>query len=322
MELKPSLEELQDARQALAGRVHRTPLLSSRALSRRSGLDVWLKAENLQKTGSFKVRGAFNKALELCKAGNPRGVVTASAGNHGQAVAYVSAQLGIEGYVVMPEGANRTKVAAVRDYGARGILHGRLWDDAYAYSLELAEERGLEPIHPFKDRRVIAGQGTIGFEIVEDLPDVEVVLVPIGGGGLISGIATALREIHPRMHILGVEAEGSANMSLSRRRGLPTDLEQVDTIADGLATRTTTPEVFEIIDLLVDDLITVSDEDMVSAMSFLLERTKLVTEPSGAATVAALLTGRKKLSSGAKTVAVLSGGNLDVGRHFVFDGRR
>lgn len=281
-------------------------------MSERSGLGVFLKAENLQKTGSFKVRGAFNKVLQLSPEERARGLVTASAGNHGQAVAYVASTLGVPGVVVMPEAANPGKVAAVTGYGARALLHGRLWDDAYARALELAEEEHLTFVHPFGDRQVMAGQATLGLEILEGLPDADAVLVPIGGGGLIGGVASAIKLHRPAIRVIGIEAEGSANMTASRKAGRPVELDSVSTIADGLATRRTHPEVFALIEEVVDDLVTVTDEEIRDAILFTLERAKLLTEPSGAAAVAAALSRRLPLDGGAKTVAILCGGNYDV----------
>jgi threonine dehydratase len=312
MDLRLTREDFDEARQTIAGLVHRTPIFSSRSLSERTGLEVWLKAENFQKTGSFKVRGAFNMVLHLSPTDRARGIVTASAGNHGQAVAYVSSHQQIPGYVVMPERANPSKVSAVREYGAEAILHGRLWDDAYARSRELAEEKGLVYVHPFKDRHIMAGQGTIGLEIAEDLPDLDAVIIPIGGGGLIAGMAMALRLTNPAVRIIGVEPEGSANMYTSRRNGAATDLREVDTVADGLATMATDPDVFRCIEQTVDGLVTVADDEIRGAIPFLMERAKLVAEPAGAATVAALLGGKISLPDKSRTVALVSGGNLDV----------
>jgi threonine dehydratase len=275
-------------------------------------LQVWLKAENLQKTGSFKPRGAFNKVRHLPPGERQRGVITASAGNHGQALAYVAAHEGIPGWVVMPDSANPGKVDAVKEYGAEAILHGEVWDDAYAHSLEIAEERGLTYVHPFRDPLIMAGQGTLGMEIVEDLPDVEAILVPIGGGGLLSGVAMAVRLLKPEVRLIGVEPEGAANMYGSRQRGQPTNVEDITTIADGLSTRVTDPAVFDTIDQNVDDLVTVSDEEILEAVRFLLERAKLLAEPSGAATAAALLSGKVALPEGTRTAVVVSGGNYDV----------
>ena len=252
--LTPSLDDVVSAAARIRGLVHRTPLLSSRALSDRSGLDVWLKAENLQKTGSFKPRGVFNKVLQLPEEAGRAGIITASAGNNGQAVAYVAAHQNIPGYVVMPEGANRSKVAAVREYGSEAILHGDVWDDAYARSVAIANEKGLTYVHPFKDRMIMAGQGTVALEILEDFPEVEAVLVPIGGGGLIGGIATAMKLESPDVRIIGVEPEGAANLKTSHRAGRPVDLDAVSTRADGLATKKTDPEVFETIERLTREV--------------------------------------------------------------------
>jgi len=312
MDLRITPEDLREAQAAIHGLVHHTPVFSSAALSRLTGLSVHLKAENLQKTGSFKPRGAFNKVRHLPRAEVRRGIITASAGNMGQAVAYVAAQENIPGVVVMPEKANASKVAAVREYGAEAVLHGRIWDDAFARSQELAIERGLVYVHPFKDRHVLAGQGTVALELLEDLHDVAAILVPIGGGGLIAGMAMAIRMRKQGVRIIGVEPAGSANMHASRRTGSCTDLDEVDTIADGLATRKTDPEMFEVINELVDDLVTVSDEEMLQAIRFLLERAKLLAEPAGAATVAALIAGKAALPPGTVTAAVISGGNFDV----------
>lgn len=311
-DLQPSLQDFQEACTAIKHLVHRTPLLSSRSLSERTNLIAWLKAENLQKTGSFKPRGVFNKVLRLSDSEKQRGIITASAGNCGQAVAHVAAQQRIPGYVVMPVNANQSKVAAVKEYGAEAVLRGKLWDDAYAHSLELAEQKGLTHIHPFKDRYFMAGNGTLAFEILEDLPDVEAVVIPIGGGGLFAGVATAFKQIKPEVRIIGVEPTGSANMFTSRKNHRPTDLQTVTTIADGLATKNTDPDVFEIIDRVADDLVVVSDEAMLEAVVFLLQRAKIMAEPGGAATVAALLHEGVSLPKGARTVAVVSGGNYDV----------
>lgn len=310
--LAPSLDEVKAAAERIHGLVHRTPLLSSRALGERAGLDVWLKTENLQKTGSFKPRGVFNKVLQLPTDARAAGIVTASAGNNGQAVAYVAAHEHIPGFVVMPEHANRSKVAAVREYGSEAILHGAVWDDAFARSIALAKEKRLTYVHPFKDRQIMAGQGTIALEILEDLPDIGAVLIPIGGGGLIGGVATAMKLSRPDVRVIGVEPEGAANLRTSHDAGRPMDLETVRTIADGLATKRTDPEMFETIERSVDDYVTVSDEAMVDAIRFLLERTKLLAEVSGAATTAALLAGAAQLPPGTKTVAIVSGGNFDV----------
>jgi threonine dehydratase len=312
MKYQLAADDFREARATIDGLVHRTPVFSSKALGTRAGFPVWIKAENLQKTGSFKPRGAFNKVRHLPYSERQRGVITASAGNHGQALAFVAAHEGIPGFVVMPEGANRSKVAAVREYGAEAILHGKVWDDSYARSREMAAEKGLVYVHPFKDRYILAGTGTVALEILEDVPDVGAVIVPIGGGGLLAGMAMAFRDAKCKVRIVGVEPAGSANMLTSRRNGRATELDVVATIADGLATKKTDPEVFEIINALVDDLVAVSDEELLAAIRFLLERAKLLAEPAGAATVAALLSGKLTVPPGGKVVAVVSGGNFDV----------
>ena len=280
MDLKPTLTDFEEARKALAGLVHRTPMFTSRSLSEKTGLKVWLKGENFQKTGSFKPRGVFNKVLHLSDSERRSGIITASAGNCGQAVAYVAAHQKIPGYVVMPAGANRSKVSAVKEYGAEAILHGKLWDDAYSRSLELAEEKGLVYVHPFKDRFFMAGNGTMAFEILEDVPDVEAVLIPIGGGGLFAGVSTALKMLKPDVRIIGVEPTGSANMYTSRKNGRSTDLDRVTTIADGLATKNTDPDVFEIIDAVADELAVVDDEAMLSAIPFFWKEPRFWPRPA------------------------------------------
>lgn len=312
MNYRLSAEDFNEARATIRDLVHRTPIFSSRSLGKRVGFPVYLKAENLQKTGSFKPRGAFNKVRHLPRAEARRGIITASAGNMGQAVAYVAAHERIPGVVVMPEKANASKVAAVKEYGAEAIQHGKLWDDAFARSQELAMERGLVYVHPFKDRYVLAGQGTLALEVLEDLQDLSAIVIPVGGGGLMAGMAMAIRLHKPSVRIIGVEPTGSANMFTSRSQGRCADLDAVVTIADGLATRKTDPDVFEIINELVDDLVTVSDAEMLEAIRFLLERAKLLAEPAGAASVAALLAGKVNLPPAGKTAAIVSGGNLDV----------
>ena len=268
MTLAPNLQDIDEARARIDGLVHRTPLLSSRALGARSGLEVFVKAENLQKTGSFKPRGVFNKVLSLAGDERAKGIITASAGNNGQAVAFVAAHQRIPGWVVMPEAANRSKVAAVREYGAEAVLHGALWDDAYARSVEIGREKGLSYVHPFKDRHIMAGQATVAVEIFEDLPDVEAVLVPIGGGGLIAGMASAFELIAPHVKVIGVEPEGAAIMARSREVGRPVELDVVETLADGLATKKTDPEMWEAIAPNVETFVTVSDQEMLSAIRF------------------------------------------------------
>jgi threonine dehydratase len=212
----------------------------------------------------------------------------------------------------MPTTANKSKVSAVKGYGSHVVSHGTIWDESYAHSLALSEEKGLTYIHPFKDRFFMAGNGTMAFELIEEVPDLEAVLIPIGGGGLFCGISIALRQLKPDVRIIGVEPTGAANMSTSRRAGKSTNLDAMATIADGLATKNTDPDVFAIINDLAEDFVAVTDEEMLAAIRFLLERAKLLAEPAGAATVAALLSRKVALEPGTRVVAVVSGGNFDV----------
>jgi threonine dehydratase len=309
-----SINDVRDAQANISGLVHHTPLLSSRTLGERAGVQAWLKAESLQKTGSFKVRGALNKLRHLSAAERRRGVITASTGNHGQAVAYAAAQEGVRCIIALPETTDLNKVTAVKDYGAELVLHGPHYGAADAHARELAGEEELVYINSVNDPYVMAGFGTTALEIVEDLPDVDAVLVGIGGGGCIVGMATALRELKPDVRIIGVEVEGCGVYSRSRERGEPVKLDEINTIADGLTVNEADPLVFEMIERLVDDLVLLNDEEVLSGVRFLLERARLLAEPAGAATTAALLTGKVVLPRGARTVALISGGNFDVER--------
>lgn len=305
-----AIDDIETARATVDGLIHRTPLLSSHRLSELTGLRTWLKAENLQVTGSFKVRGALNKLRHLSAAERDRGVITASTGNHGLAVAYAAMQEGVRNWVVLPEEAGQNKVRAVRDYGAELVMHGRHYGAADAHARALAEDRGLVYIDSVIDPQIIAGYGTTAFEVLEDLPDVEAVLVPIGGGGCISAMATRLRHFNPKVRIIGVEAEGGGLYSRSRQQGKPAKLEEIDTIANGLTVDTADPMLFGIIERLVDDIVLVSDEEILTGVRFLMER-RVVAEPAGAATTAALLAGKTSLPEGTRTAVLISGGNLD-----------
>lgn len=307
------LQDILDARSIIHGRVLRTPLLSSTTLGTLTGSDAWLKAENLQKTGSFKVRGALNRIEHLTSEEKERGLVAVSAGNHAQALAYTATLAGAHSTVVMPESAPRTKVEASRAYGAEVVLHGSVFD-AFEKAEELRRERDLVFIHPFDDPHIIAGQGTVGLEILEDLPETDVVVVPAGGGGLVAGIATALKALRPRSRVHAVEPEGAACVTAGLEAGRAVRLERVRTIADGLATPTSGDLVLEHVRRHVDDVVLVSDDEIVRAMKFLLERAKLLAEPAGAAAVAALLAGKVACRPGARVVAVVSGGNIDLGQ--------
>lgn len=300
------------AAKRISGRVHRTPLVGTRSLSEQIGAAVYLKCENLQKTGSFKVRGALNQLLQLDPEARERGVVTVSAGNYAQAVAWAAGQTGSRATVVMPEGASPAKVEASRAYGAEVVIHGNV-HEAFEKCHELAKQRELTFVHPFDDPLVIAGQGTTGLEIVEDLPEVATVVAPVGGGGLASGIALALSATGSKAKLYGVEPEGACAMRKSFDQGSPARLDRVDTIADGLAPPMAGDLTFAILSELAEDIVIVTDEEIREALCLILARTKLLVEPAGAAAVAALIFGRIPAQHG-PVVAILSGGNVDAGR--------
>lgn len=304
-------ERFEEARARIASSIHRTPLLSSRHLSERVGVPVFLKCENLQKTGAFKVRGALNRLLRLTDEERDRGVVTISAGNHAQAVAWAAAASGIKAVVVMPEHASRTKVEASRGYGAEVILHGDA-RAAFQRAFELAEERGLRFVHPFDDEEVVAGHGSCALEILEDLPDVGSIVVPVGGGGLISGIAAATAAVRKGVAVWGVEPRGADAMHRSLEQGEAVHLERVETVADGLGAPMAGVLNHALVAAHARGVVLVTDEEIVDAMRVLLERTKLLVEPAGAAGLAAVLNGRLALSGDAPVAVVLSGGNVDL----------
>ena len=292
--------------------VHRTPLLTSRILSEETGLDVRLKAEMLQRTGAYKIRGALAKLAALSDEERARGVVCSSAGNHAQGVGLAAAMLGVRAVVVMAENATPSKVAATKGYGADVVLHGTIWDEADARARELVESEGLTYVHPFDDLDLIAGQGTIGLELHEQWPELEVVVVPIGGGGLISGVAVALKGANPRVRVVGVESAGGPAMKRSVERGELVTLDHVDTVVDGLRVRRVGERTFELVRELVDELVEVPDEAIAENVLWVMSRCKLVVEGAAAATVAALRTGEIVAPPGTKVVCILSGGNLDL----------
>ncbi len=308
----PHIDDLNAARARISAAVHRTPTVSSRTLSELVGRPVLLKCENLQKTGSFKVRGALNRILHLDDPARERGVVTISAGNHAQAVAWAAARIGVSATVVMPAHTSPAKARASEGYGAEVILQGTVFE-AFDLSLELAESRGLTFLHAFDDPLIVAGQGTIGLEVMEDVPDAATVVVPIGGGGLISGVALAVANLGPSTRVFGVEPHGACAMRQSLDKGEAVRLDSVDTVADGLGAPMAGELNFEIVRRHVEDVVLVSDAEIQEAMAFILARTKLLAEPAGAAAVAALLAGRIPLVEG-PVVAVLSGGNVDLER--------
>jgi threonine ammonia-lyase medium form len=305
-----TLEDLRRARAAIAGRLHRTPLVHSTALGQMLAVRLWLKAECLQKTGSFKVRGVLNKLAALTDEEKRRGLITISAGNHGQAVAYGAAAEGVRCVVVMPAYASPAKIAACQGYGAEVVVGGDV-HQAFEKVRELQVARNLTLVHPYDDPSVIAGQGTIGLEILEDLPDVDMVLVPIGGGGLISGIASALKLSRPGIRVIGVEPEGAPTLSRALEQGASVRLDSVDTIADGLTGPIAGDLTLPAVQRFVDDVVLVSDAEIGDAMRLILERTKLLAEPAGAAATAALLAHRVIPPLNSKVVSLLSGGNID-----------
>jgi threonine dehydratase len=305
------IELVNEAASTIKGVVTRTPVIPSSTLSRLFGFEVWLKLENLQKTGSFKVRGAFNKIASLSKTEKARGVVAASSGNHAQGVAWASSLLGVKSLVIMPESTPIVKFVATKGYGGDVIFHGADFNEAYRFAIGYAKERGLAFIPPFEDDLVIAGQGTIGLEILEDLPDVDTVVVPVGGGGLISGISAAIKSVEPSVAVIGVEASASSSCIASLRQGRPTEVPGAPTIADGIAVKRVGDRTFELIRRYVDGVVDAGEGSIAEAILKLLERKKLMVEGAGAVTIAAAMEG-KLPDSARKAVFVLSGGNIDV----------
>lgn len=306
-----TLEDIQAARQSIRDKVHLTPVFTSTAIGREIDASVYLKAELFQKTGSFKPRGALNKIQKLTQEQKAKGLITISAGNHAQGLAYAAAQYGVACTVVMPANASPTKARAAQGYGATVVLHGDT-NEAFDYMYQLRKERDLTFVHPFDDPDVMAGQGTVGLEIAEQVPEFDTVVVGVGGGGLISGIATAIKALKPRVKIYGVEPAGAAKMQRSLAEGHAVRLDRVDTIADGLAPPMAGEHTYPIVKALVDEVLTVSDDEIVIAMKMLMSRAKLMVEPAGAAAVGALLAGKIKVPGGSRVVAVISGGNVDL----------
>lgn len=305
------LDAIREAQGAIAGHVHLTPILTSEYLSRASGARVVLKAELFQKTGSFKVRGVVNTLRQLTADERARGVISLSAGNHAQALAWGAARLGIAATIVMPASAVPSKVAATIGYGGTVVQTDA---DLLATALELQRERGLTLVHPFDDARVIAGQGTVGLEILEQVPAVGTVIVACGGGGLISGVAAAIKQSRPGVRVIGVEPAGADAMTRSLAAGSPQRLATLSTIADGLAAPFAGTLNLAHCAACVDEWHVVSDDEIVAAMRVLMERAKLLPEPAGAAALVPLLTGRLALSPEATVVPIVCGGNVDLAR--------
>ncbi len=291
--------------------VRRTPVESSEHLSALAGRPVLLKAEHLQRTGSFKIRGAYHRIARLDPAERAAGVVAASAGNHAQGVALAASLLGVKSTIFMPATAAFPKVAATRSYGAEVVLGGVVFDDCLTDARAHAERTGARFVSPFDDPLVIAGQGTIGLEITEQAPQAGLVVVAVGGGGLISGTATALKALRPGVRVIGVEAEGAASMTASLAAGRTVTLDRIDTMADGIAVKRVSDLTLAHVSALVDEIVTVSEEDLSRALLVLLERTKAVVEPAGAAPLAAALAGKLPEAGGEAACLLLSGGNID-----------
>ncbi len=306
-----TLKDFEAAAARLKDVIHVIPLSSSTTFSQMTGAEVYLKYENQQKTGSFKVRGAYNKIMKRYEEGGLTAVIASSAGNHAQGVAFAASSIGVPATIVMPRSTPIAKVSATEGYGAQVVLAGACYDDAYAKACEIMDETGAEFIHPFDDEDVMAGQGTIALEILRDLPFVDMIFVPAGGGGLISGIASCAKQVNPRVQVIGVQAEGAPAIAQSFHHPATISSESVRTIADGIAVRTPGEKTMEYINQYVDKMVTVSDADIASSILLLLERAKQVVEPAGATSLAAVL-GKKVDIAGKKIVCVLSGGNIDM----------
>src|SRR6202165_1670362 len=306
-----TLNDFEKVRSRIAQHIKHTPLLTSRQLSERTGFDVRLKAEMFQRVGSYKIRGPLNKFSLMPEEQKRRGVVCSSAGNHAQGVALAAKIHGIRAVVCMAENATPAKVAATRGYGAEVVLHGTIWDEANEKAKELVREHGLIYVHPFDDETLIAGQGTLGLEIVQDWPEVDVVIVPIGGGGLISGESMAVKSHNPKIRVIGVESSDGPAMKKSIEAG---ELTTIDcrTIIDGLRVRRVGEINFSVVQRFVDEIVALPDREIFDAMIWIMERCKLVVDGGAAAPVAALLNGMVKLPAGKRVAVVLSGGNVNL----------
>ena len=306
-----TLDDFRAARARIAPHIKRTPMLTSRQLSERTGFDIRLKAELFQNVGSYKIRGPLNKFALMPEEQKRRGVVCSSAGNHAQGVALAAKIHGIRAVVCMAKNATPAKIAATKAYGAEVVLHGMIWDEANEKAKELVRDEGLTYVHPFDDAQLIAGQGTLGLEIVEDWPEVDAVVVPIGGGGLIAGVSMAVKSFNPKIKVIGVESSDGPAMKASVEAG---SLQTIDcrTIIDGLRVRRAGEINFSVVQRFVDDIVALPDRDIFEAMIWVMERCKLLVEGAAAAPVGALLHDLVKLPKGSRVCAVLSGGNLNL----------
>ncbi|WP_312640744.1 threonine ammonia-lyase [Hydrogenoanaerobacterium sp.] len=306
-----NVKEVESAAARLKYIVHHTPINSSRTFSQMSGAELFVKCENLQKTGSFKVRGAYNKLAKMSESAEVTSVVSSSAGNHAQGVAYAANALQMEASIVMPRSTPIAKVAATGGYGAKVVLHGDCYDDAYQKAVEIQQETGAVFVHPFDDEDVITGQGTVALEIFQDIPTVDAVLIPAGGGGLLAGMAFYIKQINPRVKVIGVQAQGADAIVQSFQAKAHRFTETSVTIADGISVKVPGKITTELINRYVDEMITVTDEEIAEAILLLLERTKMLVEPAGAVSLAAAIHKKTNLE-GKRAVSVLSGGNIDV----------
>ena len=304
-----TLKEFKEARGVLSGVIRNTSLVYSPAFSKATGNQIYIKPENMQVTGAYKIRGAYYKISTLSDEEKARGLVTASAGNHAQGVAYAAQAAGVSATIVMPTTTPLVKVNNTKDYGAKVVLHGETFDDAAELAAKLSEEEGLTYVHPFNDPAIATGQGTISYEIFQDLPDVDVILVPIGGGGLATGVSTLAKLLNPNVTVIGVEPSGAASMKASLDAGHVVTLDQVETIADGVAVKTPGDQIFPYIQKNIDDIITIPDDELVDAFLDMMEKHKMIVENAGLLPIAAL---SHLKCRGKNVVPVLSGGNMDV----------
>lgn len=310
-ELEVTLRDVEHASEVLEGVVRRTPLDTSRTLSEFSGMDLRLKLENMQRTGSFKLRGAYNKIHSLSDSQRKRGVIAASAGNHAQGVAHAATLLGTRSTIVMPEGASPAKIDATKGYGAKVVLHGAIFDETLEMAMKIAEREGATFIHPFDDPKIIAGQGTVGLEMLDAEPGLETIVVPVGGGGLVAGISVVAKARRPETRVVGVQSQAFPGMYMAFKTARIVPFRAEETIADGIAVKRPGKLDYRIVRKLTDDVVLVSDADITEALFLLLERMKMVSEPAGAAGVAACLGGQVKSGKGPCGV-VVSGGNIDM----------
>jgi threonine dehydratase len=308
-----TFDEVETAMERIRSAIYVSPCQKSATLSQKLGCQVYLKLDNLQRTGSFKERGARNKLMTLSEQERESGVIAASAGNHAQAVAYHGTQLGISTKIVMPEGTPLVKVTRTKRYGGEVVLHGANYDDAYAHATQLAEKEGLTFVHPFNDRAIIAGQGTLGLELLEQNPYIDVVLISIGGGGLAAGMAVALKETNPKIRVIGIEPEVLPSMKTAFAEHHPVEVPAAQTLADGIAVQRVGDLTHKTCEKYLDDIVTVSEEEIANAILVMLEEEKTVAEGAGAAPVAALLAGKiPGLTSSDRVCPIICGGNIDV----------